>query len=55
MILKILKREVDFFVQLACPRLSIDWGLFFTKPLLTSYEFYVLLEKVEWKNGSFKK
>lgn len=26
------------WVQVACPRLSIDWGLAFDKPLLTPYE-----------------
>lgn len=43
--------DVDFFVQLACPRLSIDWGLYFSKPILSSYEFFVLLGRVEWKKG----
>lgn len=40
-------------MQIACPRLSIDWGGYFQKPLLTTYEFYVLLEKTEWKKGEF--
>ncbi|KAK9240775.1 putative diphthamide synthesis protein-domain-containing protein [Lipomyces kononenkoae] len=30
--------HVDAFVQVACPRLSIDWGYAFAKPLLTPYE-----------------
>lgn len=38
-------------MQIACPRLSIDWGGYFAKPLLTTYEFYVLLEKTDWKKG----
>jgi len=38
-------------VQIACPRLSIDWGGSFSKPLLTTYEFYVLMEKTDWKKG----
>ena len=33
-----LMTSVDAWVQIACPRLSIDWGLAFTKPLLTPYE-----------------
>ncbi|CCD23396.1 2-(3-amino-3-carboxypropyl)histidine synthase NDAI_0B03620 [Naumovozyma dairenensis CBS 421] len=37
--------EIDAFVQVACPRLSIDWGYAFNKPLLTPYEASVLLEK----------
>ena len=31
-------RGVDFWVQFACPRLSIDWGAAFKAPLLTPYE-----------------
>ncbi|KFW65303.1 Diphthamide biosynthesis protein 1, partial [Pygoscelis adeliae] len=30
--------DVDAGVQVACPRLSIDWGEAFSKPLLTPYE-----------------
>ncbi|SCW01970.1 LAFE_0E11276g1_1 [Lachancea fermentati] len=37
--------DIDVFVQVACPRLSIDWGYAFNKPLLTPYETNVLLEK----------
>ena len=29
------------WVQVACPRLSIDWGEFFERPLLTPYEAMV--------------
>jgi 2-(3-amino-3-carboxypropyl)histidine synthase len=36
--------KIDVFVQLSCPRLSIDWGLYFEKPLLNSYEFYVFMD-----------
>lgn len=32
-------RSVDIWVQVACPRLSIDWGKFFESPLLNPYEF----------------
>lgn len=35
--------SVDVWVQIACPRLSIDWGEAFTKPLLTPYEAEVAL------------
>lgn len=31
--------SVDVWVQVACPRLSIDWGSFFQAPLLNPYEF----------------
>lgn len=37
--------DVDAFVQVACPRLSIDWGYAFSKPLLTPYEAMVMLEQ----------
>lgn len=32
-------KSVDVWVQVACPRLSIDWGSFFHSPLLNPYEF----------------
>lgn len=37
--------SIDAFVQVACPRLSIDWGYAFDKPLLTPYEAMILLER----------
>jgi len=40
--------HLDAFVQIACPRLSIDWGLAFSKPFLTSYEMSVTLGDVKW-------
>lgn len=30
--------NVDVWIQVACPRLSIDWGSFFHQPLLNPYE-----------------
>ncbi|KAF5904356.1 diphthamide biosynthesis protein 1, partial [Clarias magur] len=33
-----LMADVDIWVQIACPRLSIDWGTAFSKPLLSPYE-----------------
>ncbi|XP_020862663.1 2-(3-amino-3-carboxypropyl)histidine synthase subunit 1 isoform X1 [Phascolarctos cinereus] len=41
--------EVDVWVQVACPRLSIDWGTAFPKPLLTTYEAAVALRDVSWQ------
>ena len=38
-----LMSDVDCWVQVACPRLSIDWGYAFPKPLLTPYEALVVL------------
>ncbi|KAF2768173.1 hypothetical protein EJ03DRAFT_134131 [Teratosphaeria nubilosa] len=37
--------DVECWVQVACPRLSIDWGYAFPRPLLTPYEALVVLEK----------
>ncbi|ERF75772.1 Diphthamide biosynthesis protein 1 [Endocarpon pusillum Z07020] len=38
-----LFEDVDCWVQIACPRLSIDWGYAFPRPLLTPYEALVVL------------
>ncbi|KAG5417333.1 DPH1 [Candida metapsilosis] len=45
--------DVDAFVQVACPRLSIDWGYAFNKPLLTPYEAMVMLEQDTMWNEKF--
>lgn len=42
--------DVDCFVQVACPRLSIDWGYAFPKPLLSPYECEVAMGSVEWQD-----
>lgn len=34
---------VDYSIQLACPRLSTDWGIYYSKPILNSYEAFILL------------
>ena len=45
--------EVECWVQIACPRLSIDWGYAFPKPLLTPYEALVALgSREEWQKGN---
>lgn len=38
--------DVDAWVQIACPRLSIDWGMTFSKPLLSVYEAITALTNV---------
>jgi len=46
--------DIDAFVQVACPRLSIDWGYAFDKPLLTPYEAMVMLENDRmWDEGYY--
>jgi 2-(3-amino-3-carboxypropyl)histidine synthase len=42
-------KQIDAWVQTSCPRLSIDWGYAFGKPLLSPYEASVALGDVEWK------
>ncbi|PNH09188.1 Diphthamide biosynthesis protein 1 [Tetrabaena socialis] len=43
---------LDAFVQIACPRLSIDWGEGFSRPTLTPYEALVALGVVpSWWEG----
>ena len=44
-----LFEDVDAWVQVACPRLSIDWGYAFPAPLLSSYELHVALGDAEWQ------
>ena len=39
--------DVAVWVQVACPRLSIDWGYAFERPLLSPYEALVALEARE--------
>nr|XP_002738492.1 PREDICTED: diphthamide biosynthesis protein 1-like [Saccoglossus kowalevskii] len=45
-----LFQDIDAWIQIACPRLSIDWGNAFSKPLLTAYEASVALGNVEWQS-----
>ena len=40
--------QVGAFVQVACPRLSIDWGHDCHVPLLTPYEVHVALGAAPW-------
>ncbi|KAK2758331.1 Diphthamide biosynthesis protein 1 [Arachnomyces sp. PD_36] len=45
--------DVECWVQIACPRLSIDWGYAFPRPLLTPYEALVALGVREgWESGN---
>ena len=40
-------------MQVACPRLSIDWGTAFKKPLLTPYELMAALGKIDFGKDSY--
>ena len=46
--------KCECFIQLACPRLSIDWSDQFTKPMLTPYEIYLILEPKKYKNDIYE-
>jgi len=41
---------VDAWVQVACPRLSIDWGDAYNLPLLTPYEAHIAWGDVSYKD-----
>ena len=51
-----MMRGVDAWCQVACPRLSIDWGEAFLLPTLTPYEALIALGEVEpwWKGADTK-
>lgn len=40
--------QLDVWVQIACPRLSVDWGHYFAVPVLSPYELHVALEECEF-------
>lgn len=45
-------QDVDCYIQVACPRLSIDWGYAFDKPLLSPYEAEVVLHgSAKWSDS----
>lgn len=39
--------QLSTFVQTSCPRLSIDWGYAFDRPLLNPYEASVVVGRVK--------
>ncbi|EME89557.1 uncharacterized protein MYCFIDRAFT_26269 [Pseudocercospora fijiensis CIRAD86] len=46
--------DVECWVQVACPRLSIDWGYAFPRPLLTPYEALVVLgARQGWEHRTY--
>ncbi|MCJ1411100.1 Diphthamide biosynthesis protein 1 [Ptychographa xylographoides] len=48
-----LMNDVECWVQIACPRLSIDWGYAFPRPLLTPYEALIALgARQDWEKGN---
>ena len=49
--LALFSKVVDAWVQIACPRLSVDWGhcLSKTQPVLNPYELHVCLDETKWR------
>jgi 2-(3-amino-3-carboxypropyl)histidine synthase len=45
--------KVQRWVQVACPRLSIDWGAAFDRPLLTPYELAAALDYTPFTTDSY--
>lgn len=39
-------QEIDAWVEIACPRLAIDWGTEFTKPVVNPYECFAALKEL---------
>ncbi|KAI6245375.1 2-(3-amino-3-carboxypropyl)histidine synthase subunit 1 [Erysiphe necator] len=51
--LALLSHEVECWVQVACPRLSIDWGYAFPRPLLSAYEALIALGELnDWSHDN---
>lgn len=48
-----LMADVGAWVQIACPRLSIDWGLAFSSPILSPYEAAVALKDIPWQESHY--
>ncbi|KAH8152873.1 uncharacterized protein LAJ45_03099 [Morchella importuna] len=48
-----MMKDVEAWVQVACPRLSIDWGYAFERPLLSPYEATIALglREEQWGVG----
>jgi 2-(3-amino-3-carboxypropyl)histidine synthase len=47
--LHLMSIQVQVWIQIACPRLSVDWGHYFETPVLSPYELHVALGTTEWK------
>jgi 2-(3-amino-3-carboxypropyl)histidine synthase len=49
--LALFSKVVQAWVQVACPRLSVDWGhcLSQTQPVLNPYELHVCLDETKWR------
>lgn len=43
--------QIEVWVQVACPRLSVDWGADLPTPMLSPYEVYVALGEQAWQEN----
>jgi 2-(3-amino-3-carboxypropyl)histidine synthase len=49
---KLSQMEADVWVQVACPRLSVDWGHQLSdRPVLSPYELFVLLGETSYSDS----
>lgn len=48
--LALFEKSIEAWVQIACPRLSIDWGSAFSAPLLNPYEAQVAFGAEIWQD-----
>uniref|UniRef100_A0A6B2L796 2-(3-amino-3-carboxypropyl)histidine synthase subunit 1 n=1 Tax=Arcella intermedia TaxID=1963864 RepID=A0A6B2L796_9EUKA len=48
-----LFKDIKAWIQIACPRLSIDWGASFTTPLLNPYEATVAFGDAPWEENTY--
>jgi 2-(3-amino-3-carboxypropyl)histidine synthase len=44
---------IETWTQVVCPRLSIDWGCSFGKPILNTYELSVLFSFTRWRFNKY--
>jgi 2-(3-amino-3-carboxypropyl)histidine synthase len=44
-------QDCECFIQIACPRISIDWGSYFSKAVITPYEAFVNWNKTHWRDN----
>eukprot|EP01068_Selenidium_serpulae_P012649 Selendium_serpulae@DN5856_c0_g2_i3.p1 len=45
-----LFKSIQVFVQIGCPRLSVDWGHHCSRPLLNSFEAFVAFGRTEYQS-----
>lgn len=44
--------DIDAWIQVACPRLSIDWGHYFQHPIMTPFEAHFLFKEMKLSNDA---